>query len=112
MSAIGCKGIKKQNLERDFQRLRIPDDEVAITPDVFFMDLVVRRTDRLGLEVRRHPLILPHDWMSAAARWGFGRWGFNALMENRSFWGSGRPLGALEPSKQVGGFAPHLFGWS
>ena len=93
MSAIGCKGIKKQNLERDFQRLRIPDDEVAITPDVFFMDLVVRRTDRLGLEVRRHPLILPHDWMSAAARWGFSRWGFSDLWKIGHFGGLGDPWG-------------------
>ena len=28
-------------------------------------------------------------------------------MEHLSFWGSGRPLGALEASKHVGGFAPH-----
>ena len=46
---------------------------------------------------------------SAAARWGFSRWGFNDLMENRSLWGSGRPLGALEPSKKVGGEAPLFF---
>ncbi len=47
---------------------------------------------------------------SAAARWGFSRRGFSDLIENRSFWGSGRPLVILEPSKKVGGFAPHLFG--
>jgi hypothetical protein len=35
----------------------------------------------------------------------FSRWGFSDLMENMSFWGSGRPLGALEPSKKVGGEA-------
>jgi hypothetical protein len=27
------------------------------------------------------------------------------------FWGSGRPLGALKPSKNVGGEAPYIFGW-
>ncbi len=48
---------------------------------------------------------------STAARWGFSRWGFNDLMENLSFLGSGRPMGALEPSKKVGGEAPSLFGW-
>ena len=41
--------------------------------------------------------------------WDHG-WGFNDLMENPSFWGSGRPLGALEPSRKVG-VAPHLSGW-
>ncbi len=45
----------------------------------------------------------------AAARWGFSRWRFNDLMENLSFWGSGRLPGALEPSKKVGGEASHLF---
>ncbi len=44
---------------------------------------------------------------SAAARWGFSRWGFCDLIEHRSFWGSGRPLRALEASKHMGGFAPH-----
>ena len=33
------------------------------------------------------------------------------LAESRSFSGSGRPRGALQPSEKVGGFAPHLFGW-
>ena len=33
------------------------------------------------------------------------------LAENRLFSGSGRPRGALKPSKKVGGFAHHLFGW-
>ena len=32
------------------------------------------------------------------------------VVENRSFSGSGLPLGALKPSREVGGFAPHLFG--
>ena len=49
--------------------------------------------------------------LSAADGLGFRGLGFNDLIENRSFWGSGRPLGALEPSKKVGGFAPHLFKW-
>ncbi len=42
---------------------------------------------------------------------GFRRLGFSDLIENLSFWGSGRALGAVEPSKKVGGEAPHLFGW-
>ena len=46
---------------------------------------------------------------SAAARWGFSRWGFSDLIENRSFWGSGRSRAAGRPFKKVGGFAPHLF---
>jgi len=30
-------------------------------------------------------------------------------MENRSFWGSGRPRAAQKPFKKVGGKAPYLF---
>ncbi len=37
------------------------------------------------------------------------RLGFSALAENQSFGGSGRPLGALKPSKKVGGFADDRF---
>ena len=33
------------------------------------------------------------------------------MSKNPSFCGFGRSLGALEPSKKVGGFAPDLFGW-
>ncbi len=51
-------------------------------------------------------LILP-----AADGLGFRGLGFSDLIENRSFWVSERPLGAVEPSKKVGGFAPHLFKW-
>ena len=47
--------------------------------------------------------------MSAAAGWGFKRWGFGDLIENRSFWGSGRPRAAQKPFKKVGCFAPYLF---
>ncbi len=50
----------------------------------------------------------PYNFISAADGLGFGRLGFNDLTENRSFGGSGRALGALEPSKKVGGEAPHL----
>ena len=31
---------------------------------------------------------------------GFSRWGFNGLMENRSFCGAGRPLGVPKASKK------------
>ncbi len=48
---------------------------------------------------------------SAADELGFRGLGMSDLIENRSFWRSGRPLETLEPSKEVGGFAPHLFGW-
>jgi len=33
------------------------------------------------------------------------------LAENRSFSGSGRARGASKPPREVGGEAPHLFGW-
>ena len=33
------------------------------------------------------------------------------LAENRSFSGSGRPLGSFEPSKKLGSEAAHLLGW-
>ena len=33
------------------------------------------------------------------------------LVEHRSVSGSGRPRGALKPSKEVGGEAPYIFGW-
>ena len=49
--------------------------------------------------------------LSAADGLGFSRLGFSDLAEILSFWGSGRSLGALEPSKKVAGEAPHLFGW-
>ncbi len=47
--------------------------------------------------------------ISAADGLRFRGLGFSDLIENRSFWGSGQPLGALEPSKNVEDFAPHLF---
>ena len=47
--------------------------------------------------------------MSAADGWGFSRLGFSDLTENWSFWGSGRPLGALEPFKKGGGLRPPPF---
>ncbi len=51
---------------------------------------------------------LGSDGKGACDGLGFRGLGFSDLIEHRSFWGSGRPLGALEPSKKVGGFAPHL----
>ena len=57
-------------MERDFQRLRIPDDQMSIVPDAHYMDLIVKRSDRLGLEVRRHPVLLPHDWFCACYKAG------------------------------------------
>ena len=49
--------------------------------------------------------------LSAADGFGFSRLGFSDLIEHRSFWGSGQPLGALAPFSKVGGEAPHLYGW-
>ena len=43
---------------------------------------------------------------SSSSRERGGVWG---SAENQSFSGSGRPRGAFEPSKKVGGFAPPLF---
>jgi hypothetical protein len=54
-----------QNAERDMQRLHLHDHELAAVPDPHFMDLVVRRKDKLGLELRRHPILLPHDWLGS-----------------------------------------------
>ncbi len=45
---------------------------------------------------------------SAADGWGFSRLRFSDFIENWLFWGSGRPLGALEPSKKAVGETPHL----
>ena len=42
------------------------------------------------------------------AEGGLAGGGFSDLMENRSFWGSGRPQAAQKPFKKVGGFAPYL----
>ena len=46
---------------------------------------------------------------SAVARGGFSGGGLRHLMENLSFWGSGRPRAAQKPFKKVGGKAPYLF---
>ena len=62
LAGIGSNGKHKHNCERDFQRLQVADHELAIVPDPHYMDLVVRRKDKLGLELRRHPILLPHDW--------------------------------------------------
>jgi hypothetical protein len=61
--------------------------------------------------VRKFPRASQTDLRRWLTDWGFSRLGFIDLIENQSFWGSVRPLGALEPSKKVGGFAPHLFKW-
>jgi len=39
---------------------------------------------------------------------GFSRGGASDLMENLSFWSSGRPRAAEKPFKKVGGKAPYL----
>ncbi len=36
--------------------------ELCAVPDPHYIDLIVRRTDSIGLEVRKHPVLLPHDW--------------------------------------------------
>ena len=41
--------------------------------------------------------------------WNFGGWGVSDFFENLSFWGSGRPRGALKPSKKAGGLRPSPF---
>ncbi len=62
LASIGSNGTQTHNCERDFQRLQVHDHELSIVPDPHFMDLVVRRKDKLGLELRRHPILLPPDW--------------------------------------------------
>ncbi len=62
----------------------------------------------LLLDIRGMLVDLHDKLLSAAARWGFSRWGLSDLTENRSFWGSGRSRAAGKPVKKVGGEAPYL----
>ena len=62
-ATLGGKGTRPCHFERDFQRLVVDPEEVCITPDPHFVDLTVRRTDKLGVRTIRHPVLLPHDWL-------------------------------------------------
>ena len=55
-----------------------------------------------------HEKSAPKNNSKAISR-GFSKGALSDLMENRSFWGSGRPQAAQKPFKKVGGLAPHLF---
>ena len=51
----------------------------------------------------------PYYILGSAARWGLKGWGVSDLIENGSFWGSGRPRAAQKPFNKVWGHSPLPF---